>query len=129
MQNLITKSPILSDHNNMISWNLFFENLYLKLYFHLPSYFVYINSRKIFLEYWWKNLWIYWRTIIHQHCVKNVLIRSYSARYFPAFGLNTERYERSIQLNCFVNETFTREIVFWLFIILWLELVNLKFRW
>ena len=26
------------------------------------------------------------------HCVKSVLIRSYSGPYFPAFGLNTERY-------------------------------------
>ena len=26
------------------------------------------------------------------HCVKTVLIRSYSSPYFPAFGINTERY-------------------------------------
>ena len=26
------------------------------------------------------------------HCVKSVLIRSYSGPHFPAFGLNTERY-------------------------------------
>ena len=26
------------------------------------------------------------------HCVKNVRIRSYSGPYFPAFGMNTERY-------------------------------------
>ena len=26
------------------------------------------------------------------HCVKIVRIRSYSGPYFPAFGLNTERY-------------------------------------
>ena len=26
------------------------------------------------------------------HCVKSVRIRSYSCPYFPAFGLNTERY-------------------------------------
>ena len=26
------------------------------------------------------------------HCVKNVRIRSFSGPYFPAFGLNTERY-------------------------------------
>ena len=29
---------------------------------------------------------------IHLHCVKRVRIRSYSGPYFPAFGLNTERY-------------------------------------
>ena len=28
----------------------------------------------------------------HNHCVKSVLIRSFSGSYFPAFGLNTERY-------------------------------------
>ena len=28
----------------------------------------------------------------HQHCVKSVRIRCYSGPYFPAFGLNTERY-------------------------------------
>ena len=26
------------------------------------------------------------------HCVKNVRIRSFPGPYFPAFGLNTERY-------------------------------------
>ena len=26
------------------------------------------------------------------HCIKSVRIRSYSGPYFPAFGLNTERY-------------------------------------
>ena len=29
------------------------------------------------------------------HCVKGVSIRSYSGPHFPAFGLNTERYEVS----------------------------------
>ena len=26
------------------------------------------------------------------HCVKSVRIQSYSGTYFPAFGMNTERY-------------------------------------
>ena len=30
------------------------------------------------------------------HCVKSVCTRSYSAQYFPALGLNTERYEASL---------------------------------
>ena len=30
------------------------------------------------------------------HCVKNVDIRSYSGPYFPAFGLNMERYGVSL---------------------------------
>ena len=29
----------------------------------------------------------------YRHCVKSVCIRSFSGPYFPAFGLNTERYE------------------------------------
>ena len=33
------------------------------------------------------------------HCVKSVRIRSFSDRYFPAFRLNTERYEYLSVLN------------------------------
>ena len=32
------------------------------------------------------------------HCVKNVGIRSYSGTYFPAFGLNMERYSVSLRI-------------------------------
>ena len=37
-----------------------------------------------------------------KHCVKSVRILSYSGPYFPAFGLNTERYSISlcIQSEC-----------------------------
>ena len=41
--------------------------------------------------------------LVHcKHCVKSVRIRSYSGLHFPAFGLNTERYEVSlcIQSEC-----------------------------
>ena len=31
------------------------------------------------------------------YCVKNVRIWRYSGPYFPAFGLNTERYEVSLR--------------------------------
>ena len=36
------------------------------------------------------------------HCVKSVRIRSFSGQYFPAFGMNTERYGVSphIQSKC-----------------------------
>ena len=34
----------------------------------------------------------YPKILIYSHCVKSVRIRSYSGPYFPAFGLNTERY-------------------------------------
>ena len=33
------------------------------------------------------------------HCVKGVRIRSYSGPYFPAFGLNTERYSVSFRIH------------------------------
>ena len=32
------------------------------------------------------------KNILNYHCVKSVLIRSFSGPYFPAFGLYTERY-------------------------------------
>ena len=36
--------------------------------------------------------------LIDLHCVKCVRIRSYSGPYFPAFGLNTERYGVSLRI-------------------------------
>ena len=33
-----------------------------------------------------------------EHCVKSVRIRSFSGPYFPAFGLNTERYGVSLRI-------------------------------
>ena len=35
---------------------------------------------------------------IYPHCVKSVRIRSFSGPYFPAFGLNTERYGVSLHI-------------------------------
>ena len=32
------------------------------------------------------------------HCVKRVLIRSFSGPYFPQFGLNTEKYGVSLRI-------------------------------
>ena len=45
------------------------------------------------------------------HCVKSVPIRSFSGPYFPAFGLNMERYSVSlrIQSEC---EHFSRSVYF-----------------
>ena len=41
------------------------------------------------------------------HCVRSVRIRSYSGPYFPAFGLNTERYgvNRKMQENADQNNS------------------------
>ena len=33
-----------------------------------------------------------------EHCVKSVLIRSFSGLYFPTFGLHTERYSVSLRI-------------------------------
>ena len=32
---------------------------------------------------------------VANHCVRNVRIRGYSGPHFPAFGLNTERYDQN----------------------------------
>ena len=40
------------------------------------------------------------RFLTFQHCVKSVRILSYSGSYFPAFGLNTERYGHRIKFEC-----------------------------
>ena len=34
----------------------------------------------------------------HAHCVKSVRIRSHCGPYFPAFGLNTERYRVPLRI-------------------------------
>ena len=43
-----------------------------------------------------------------QHCVKSIRIRSYSAPYFPAFGLNMERYFVSFPIQCEYRKIRTR---------------------
>ena len=42
------------------------------------------------------------------HCVKSVPIRSYSGPHFPAFGLNTERYEVSLRIQSECGKRRTR---------------------
>ena len=42
------------------------------------------------------------------HCVKSVRIRSYSGPYFPAFGLNTERYKVSLRIQSECGKIRTR---------------------
>ena len=44
----------------------------------------------------------------HQHCVKSVRIRCYSGPYFPAFGLNTERYGVSLRVQSECGKMRTR---------------------
>ena len=48
------------------------------------------------------------------HCMKSVRIRSYSGSYFPAFGLNTERYSvyRHVLRNEFLEYIFNRTVLY-----------------
>ena len=43
------------------------------------------------------------------HCVKSVHIRSFSGPYFPAFGLNTERYGVSLPIQSECGKIRTRK--------------------
>ena len=44
----------------------------------------------------------------NKHCVKSVHIRSFSSPYFPAFGLNTERYGVSLRIQSECEKIQTR---------------------
>ena len=39
-----------------------------------------------------------WSKVSNRHCVKIACIRIFSAPYFPAFELNTERYSVSLRI-------------------------------
>ena len=43
------------------------------------------------------------------HCVKSVLIRSFSGQYFPAFGVNTRRYGVSLYIQSECWKIWTRK--------------------
>ena len=49
-----------------------------------------------------------WEELSIDHCVKSARVRSYSALYFPAFGLNTERYSSSFHIQCECGKIRTR---------------------
>ena len=42
------------------------------------------------------------------HCVKIIRIRDFSGSYFPAFGLNTERYSVSLRIRSECGKVQTR---------------------
>ena len=42
------------------------------------------------------------------HCVKSARIRSYPGPYFPAFELNTERYEKCLRIQSECEKIKTR---------------------
>ena len=45
----------------------------------------------------------------HMHCMKSVRSRSFSGPYFPAFGLNTERYSVSLRIRSKCGKLRTRK--------------------
>ena len=47
------------------------------------------------------------------HCVKSVRIRSFSSPYFPAFGLNTERYYISLCIQSECGKIRTKKLQIW----------------
>ena len=51
----------------------------------------------------------YDKKISNTHCVKSVRIRSFSSPYFPAFGLNTERYGVSLRIQSECGKIRTRK--------------------
>ena len=66
-----------------VVWSIYFQSL--SFYFFIN----YLHSKKI-------------------HCVESVRIRSYSGPYFPAFGLNTERYSVSLRIQSECEKMRTR---------------------
>ena len=48
-------------------------------------------------------------TNVFEHCVKSVRIWNYSGSYFPAFGLNTERYSASFHIQSECEKLRTRQ--------------------
>ena len=46
--------------------------------------------------------------MLNIHCVKSARIRSYSGPYFPAFGMNTERYSVFLRIQFECGKTRTR---------------------
>ena len=52
--------------------------------------------------------WITNSSCLNLHCVKSVRIPSYSGPHFPAFGLNTERYEVSLRIQSECGKMWTR---------------------
>ena len=48
--------------------------------------------------------------MINVHCIISVRIRSYPGPYYPAFGLNTERYQNNSEYGRFSRSGLTLKI-------------------
>ena len=70
------------------------------------------NISKKYIQKFCNFLFIIYDFILlnqHYHCVKSVRIRNFSGPYFPAFGLNTERYSVSLQIQFKCEKEKTRK--------------------
>ena len=54
------------------------------------------------------SLFFFQKTLSYRHCLEIVSIQSYSGPYFPAFGLNTEKYSISLRIQSECGKIRTR---------------------
>ena len=79
----------------------------------IPSY----KKQLIYLINWLVSIWeefgllisLSYTHLLSLHCVKNVRIWSFPGPHFPAFGLNTERYEVSLRIQSECEKIRTRK--------------------
>ena len=79
--------------------------LFLFLFIYLFIFFIFILSL-IFIIFFWNYIL---QKLLIQQCVKKVRILSFSGPYFPAFGLNTERYPVSLRIQSKCRKIWTRK--------------------
>ena len=71
-------------------------------------------SNSVTLVIVYKSNWNQIKNCKNQRCVKSVLIRSFSVKYFPAFGPNTERYSVSRSVISAQKRIYTSFTIIWL---------------
>ena len=89
----VLNTPLVKGQNQYYCCLLKWRYQYFQLHVALTLYVIYV-LRKIYNE--------------SMHCLKSVRIRSYSGPYFPAFGLNTERYSVSLRTQSECGKIWTR---------------------
>ena len=93
MFKILAQTPLVE--NDQINYLFYFncQHITLQIY----NIIKLLSMMNLFGEKGWlflrkKSLNHRYLTGLKYHCVKSVRIRSHSGPYFPAFGLNTERY-------------------------------------
>ena len=70
----------------------------------------FLTIRYIFFTMIWHNkAWRHWLLSVGLRCKKSVLIQSFSGPYFPAFGLDTDRYSLSLRIQVEYGKIPTRK--------------------